>query len=232
MNENSTCGELTQLVQEEENEEPLIRGGEATPPSTPARPHRKPKEERDHNSHPLQLVWENKDNSIQASSIISKGSSSQATTSQGSMSGRVATNSSYTGNQSRLMYLNEKEKVKPPRPEPPRVNKQPKVNTAPCKHHSFLTEVPDVRHMEKALLQLLEDFHSGNLQAFGKDCSMEQMTEIREQQEKLAKLHFEMGQRQDHGTNQSGFRQSNANMRNLLQRLEQLSVCIEKLHSK
>lgn len=70
-------------------------------------------------------MWENKDSSVQASSIISKGSSSQATTSQGSMSGRVATTSSHTG-QSRLMYLNEKEKTKPPRPEPPRVNRQPK----------------------------------------------------------------------------------------------------------
>jgi hypothetical protein len=36
-----------------------------------------------------------------------------------------------------------------------------------CKHHCFLSEVPDVRHMEQALLQLLEDFHSGNLRAFG-----------------------------------------------------------------
>lgn len=38
---------------------------------------------------------------------------------------------------------------------------------APCKHHCFLSEVPDVRRMEQALLQLLEDFHSGNLRAFG-----------------------------------------------------------------
>lgn len=37
----------------------------------------------------------------------------------------------------------------------------------PCKHHCFLSEVPDVRRMEQALLQLLEDFHSGNLRAFG-----------------------------------------------------------------
>ena len=44
-----------------------------------------------------------------------------------------------------------------------------KVVVAPCKHHSFLSEVPDVRHMEQALLQLLEDFHSGNLRAFGKN---------------------------------------------------------------
>lgn len=38
MVEEAGCGELQQLVQEEECEEPLSHnGGEATPPSTPAR---------------------------------------------------------------------------------------------------------------------------------------------------------------------------------------------------
>ena len=34
--------------------------------------------------------------------------------------------------------------------------------------HSFLTDVTHVRQMEQSLLQLLKDFHSGKLQAFGK----------------------------------------------------------------
>lgn len=34
--------------------------------------------------------------------------------------------------------------------------------------HSFLTDVADVRQMEQSLLQLLDDFHLGKLQAFGK----------------------------------------------------------------
>lgn len=34
--------------------------------------------------------------------------------------------------------------------------------------HSFLTDVSDVREMEGGLLNLLNDFHSGKLQAFGK----------------------------------------------------------------
>ncbi|KAG0415968.1 hypothetical protein HPB47_006844 [Ixodes persulcatus] len=38
---------------------------------------------------------------------------------------------------------------------------------APCEQHSFLTDVTDVRQMEQGLLQLLHDFHSGKLQAFG-----------------------------------------------------------------
>lgn len=37
--------------------------------------------------------------------------------------------------------------------------------------HSFLTEVTDVYEMEGGLLNLLNDFHSGRLQAFGKSRS-------------------------------------------------------------
>ncbi|XP_012274679.1 coiled-coil domain-containing protein 28A isoform X2 [Orussus abietinus] len=212
MNESSGFGELQQLVQEEESEEPLSRGGEATPPSTPARPSKPSKSEtRDTGAS---VVWENP---ARTSPIVSKGSSGQGSTT----SGRAANQSSHVGNQTRLVYLNEKDKQRQPgRSEPPKVSKSHR-------------EVPDVRRMEQALLQLLEDFHSGNLRAFGKDCSMEQMTEIREQQERLARLHFELGQRQDGVSGeQAGLRQSSANMRHLLHRLQQLSVCIEKLHAK
>ena len=51
--------------------------------------------------------------------------------------------------------------------------------------------------METVLLKLLDDFNSGKLRAFGQGCSMEQMSAIRDQQESLAKLHFELGARQD-----------------------------------
>ena len=56
MSENTGCGELQQLVQEEESEEPLSRGGEGTPPSTPARSTRTSKEEA-HNSHTLVISY-------------------------------------------------------------------------------------------------------------------------------------------------------------------------------
>ncbi|XP_078037943.1 uncharacterized protein LOC144470541 isoform X2 [Augochlora pura] len=215
MTEKSGCGELQQLVQEEECEEPLGPGGEATPPSTPARS-KNPNKNDTHSSHvSQQVLWES---NTQTSPIVSKGSSGQAT-SQGSMVSGRAVNLSNYGNQSRLSYVNEKEKQRSARPESSKLNRQHK-------------EVPDVRRMEQALLQLLEDFHSGNLRAFGKDCSMEQMTEIREQQERLAKLHFELGQRQDISGEPAGSRHSGANMRHLLHRLQQLSICIEKLHSK
>ena len=38
----------------------------------------------------------------------------------------------------------------------------------PTQHHTFLTDVADVRQIEQGLLQLMEDFQAGNLRAFGK----------------------------------------------------------------
>ncbi|KAL6261905.1 hypothetical protein P5V15_006989 [Pogonomyrmex californicus] len=163
MAEVAGCGELQQLVQEEECEEPLSHGGEATPPSTPARLQRPNKTEVHNSNISQQVLWES---NMQISPIISKGSSGQGT-SQGSMISSRAVNAlNYTSNTSRLTYLNEKEKQRPNRPDLPRIVRQQKA-MVPCKHHCFLSEVPDVRHMEQALLQLLEDFHSGNLRAFG-----------------------------------------------------------------
>ncbi|XP_055594627.1 uncharacterized protein LOC129745534 [Uranotaenia lowii] len=113
------------------------------------------------------------------------------------------------------------------------LNKSHSFTSRPLKHHSFISEVPDVRHMERALLGLLEDFHSGKLKAFGSGCTMEQMTSIREQQESLAKLHFDLGNEcslsNNTGTNNEA--QSQNNMKKLVNKLEQLSFSIEKLHS-
>lgn len=43
------------------------------------------------------------------------------------------------------------------------------VTSAPSLQHSFLTDVSHVCEMEGGLLSLLNDFHSGKLQAFGKN---------------------------------------------------------------
>lgn len=113
-----------------------------------------------------------------------------------------------------------------------------------------------MRKMERALLGLLEDFHSGKLKAFGghsvrfsvfqlaithairfirtgSGCTMDQMTDIREQQEGLAKLHFELGAGGD-PLNAAGDRNdlnAQANMTQLVAKLENLSMSIERLHS-
>ncbi|GFR14951.1 coiled-coil domain-containing protein 28B [Trichonephila clavata] len=67
----------------------------------------------------------------------------------------------------------------------------------PCEQHTFLTDITEVRQMEQGLLKLLDDFHSGKLQAFGKDCTFEKMEQVREQQERLARLHFELNTQQE-----------------------------------
>ncbi|KMY87594.1 coiled-coil domain-containing protein 28B isoform X3 [Drosophila simulans] len=98
-----------------------------------------------------------------------------------------------------------------------------------------LLKVPDVKHMERALLGLLDDFHSGKLRAFaGSGCTMDQMTKIREQQESLAKLHFELAAAEEdsleHG-NEFNTNKAQENMLELMQRLEQLSISIEQLQT-
>ncbi|CAH2100240.1 unnamed protein product [Euphydryas editha] len=93
-------------------------------------------------------------------------------------------------------------------------------------------ETPDVKHMEKALLELLDDFHSGKLSAFGTGCSMEQMINIRDQQEHLARLHFRLYGDAEKPTEDS-FENSGSKdkMTQLVQSLEQLSTSIEMLQS-
>ncbi|XP_014260595.1 uncharacterized protein LOC106673120 isoform X6 [Cimex lectularius] len=167
-----------------------------------------------------------------ARGATSLGSSSSRSLCRISTAPALATNSS---GGTRFLYVNEKLINRPARPaHPPAPNRIKRVGVLdrPAHHHCFLSDVTDVRRMETALLSLLEDFHSGNLRAFGKDCSMEQMTGIREQQEKLAKLHFELGATQElyAPLTEEGLREGKQNMAALMSSLEQLSESIEKLH--
>lgn len=62
-----------------------------------------------------------------------------------------------------ILFRPHKEKARAPQPAGP----SKVVQSSPLQH-SFLTDVSDVREMEGGLLNLLNDFHSGKLQAFGK----------------------------------------------------------------
>lgn len=68
----------------------------------------------------------------------------------------------------------------------------------------------------------------------GSGCTMDQMTKIREQQESLAKLHFELAAAEEdsleHG-NTFNTSRAQENMLQLMQRLEQLSISIEQLQT-
>ncbi|XP_050732605.1 lateral signaling target protein 2 homolog isoform X6 [Eriocheir sinensis] len=94
-------------------------------------------------------------------------------------------------------------------------------------------DVADVRQIEQGLLQLMEDFQAGSLRAFGKDSRLRQMEAIREQQERLARLHFEVGAEQDlyPPLSEDGLRASHNSMRTLMEKLAQLSESIERLHT-
>ena len=61
---------------------------------------------------------------------------------------------------------------------------------------------------------------------------MEQMSSIRDQQESLAKLHFDIGAKQDAlaPLSEEGLRTANDNMDKLMGRLEKLSVAIGQLN--
>ncbi|KAM9766647.1 coiled-coil domain-containing protein 28A [Menidia menidia] len=101
---------------------------------------------------------------------------------------------------------------------------------APVIQHSFLTDVSDVQEMENGLLGLLNDFHSGKLQAFGNECSIDQMEQVREMQEKLARLHFDLYGEVDEMPEDQKKTASDTNMDKLLFNLEELSSSIQKLN--
>ncbi|XP_033739821.1 coiled-coil domain-containing protein 28A-like [Pecten maximus] len=107
-------------------------------------------------------------------------------------------------------------------------------SSRPCNEHSFLTDVADVRTMEQGLLQLLEDFHSGKLQAFGGSMTFEKMDHIREQQERLARLHFEMELLQDmhRRDTEEGKSASNDKMSKLIDQLHAISSSIQRIQKE
>ncbi|XP_069464199.1 coiled-coil domain-containing protein 28A isoform X2 [Ambystoma mexicanum] len=103
------------------------------------------------------------------------------------------------------------------------------ASSAPIQH-SFLTDVSDVQEMEKGLLSLLNDFHSGKLQAFGNECSIEQMEHVRGMQEKLARLHLELYGELEELPEDKRKIASDSNLDRLLTDLEELNSSIQKLH--
>ncbi|XP_068087778.1 coiled-coil domain-containing protein 28A isoform X2 [Hyperolius riggenbachi] len=99
------------------------------------------------------------------------------------------------------------------------------ASSAPIQH-SFLTDVSDVQEMEKGLLSLLNDFHSGKLQAFGNECSIEQMEHVRGLQEKLARLHLDLYGELEEMAEDKRKMASDSNMDRLLSDLEELNSSI------
>ena len=101
-----------------------------------------------------------------------------------------------------------------------------------AKEHTFLTDVAHVRQMEEGLLKLLSDFHSGHLQAFGNEQTFNKLDSIREQQERLTRLHFELDIHQEGHSleSETGRKKANENMERLMHNLEDLCSSIQTLH--
>ncbi|XP_066998686.1 coiled-coil domain-containing protein 28A isoform X2 [Anabrus simplex] len=225
--------ELEQLVPADDDSRPLSKSGEVTPPVTPG----------------ISKVTQTSPTSPISTKISSTGGSVRGVTSHGSTSSQnlnrpataptIATSSHNTPGAGslagRALYLNEKlsRGLSLTSDSSGKQNREQRLNPAAARLHNTKRDVTDVRRMETALLHLLEDFHSGKLRAFGKDCSMEQMTAIREQQERLARLHFDLGAQQElfAPLSDEGLRAGQENMQRLMESLEQLSVSIERLHS-
>ncbi|XP_068738897.1 coiled-coil domain-containing protein 28A-like [Montipora capricornis] len=103
--------------------------------------------------------------------------------------------------------------------------------TPHIQEHSFLTDRTDVKQMEKGLLELMHDFNHGKLHAFGKDCTIEKMDKVRELQERLAQLHFELNDTTE-GFGEEDETKSAANLEKLMKNLEALSSTVQSLHQE
>lgn len=237
-NESKEC-ELQQLVSSDE-ETNQLNNDSVTPPASNIKPPSSDniKITHGHHKHPSEVSYRSTgkmssgDNSIPEESISSRISRNITTAPSSSNISTHAFNLSSGSHSGGTRMLDHR----PPRPPQPNLSKlqNKKVLTLDrsTQHHCFLSDAMDVRQMEQALLQLLDDFHSGKLRAFGKNCSMEQMTAIHQQQEHLARLHFELGAQQELFVplSEEGLRQGVDNMKSLMDSLEQLSLSIEKLH--
>lgn len=103
--------------------------------------------------------------------------------------------------------------------------------TPKMQEHSFLTDRTDVKQMEKGLLDLMHDFNHGKLYAFGRDCTIEKMDKVRELQEHLAQLHFEIDNMTE-GFGDEEEPRSGGNLEKLMKNLETLSSTVQSLHQE
>merc|ERR1712126_230037 len=89
----------------------------------------------------------------------------------------------------------------------------------------------EVQKMEHSLLKLLNEFNSGQLRAFESAYSLEQMESVRDQQEAIARKHFELGAAQDlhPPLSDEGLAMASENLSHLMSSLEGLSQAIGQL---
>eukprot|EP00111_Clytia_hemisphaerica_P006783 TCONS_00019603-protein len=99
--------------------------------------------------------------------------------------------------------------------------------------HSFLMDQTYVEEMEEGLLKLLNNFKSDKLNAFDENCSLEKMRQIKNMQEGLAQLHFNL---ENEETSQAALseddrtKKNQDKMKKLMKNLENLCSSVQNLH--
>jgi len=107
------------------------------------------------------------------------------------------------------------------------------AKTSPVQEHSFLTDRTDVKLMEQELLFLMDEFHQGKLHAFGSDFTIDKMDKVRDLQDRVAQMHFDMDSNNaeiDQEGDDSDEAKSDRNLEKLMKNLENLSSTIQSLH--
>jgi len=99
--------------------------------------------------------------------------------------------------------------------------------------HSFLMDQTYVEEMEEGLLKLLNNFKNDKLNAFDENCSLEKMRQIKNMQEGLAQLHFNLENEENSKTASSEEDRTKKNqekMEKLMKNLENLCSSVQNLH--
>ena len=100
--------------------------------------------------------------------------------------------------------------------------------------HSFLMDQTYVEEMEEGLFKLLNNFKSDKLNAFEENCSLDKMRQIKNKQEELAQLHFNLENEEE--TNKTALSEEDKTKRNqdkmkkLMKNLEGLCSSVQNLH--
>ena len=98
--------------------------------------------------------------------------------------------------------------------------------------HSFLMDQTYVEEMEEGLLKLLNNFKSDKLNAFDENCSLEKMRQIKNMQEGLAQLHFNLENEESQAalSEDDRTKKNQDKMKKLMKNLENLCSSVQNLH--
>lgn len=99
--------------------------------------------------------------------------------------------------------------------------------------HSFLVNQTYFEDMEERVLKLLDTFKRGELTAFDENYSLDKLKEVKERQEKLAQMHFELENEDLNkaaGSEEEKAKRTQEKMDKLMTKMESLCSSVQSLH--